>query len=383
MFAGLRTEHSDRTAARPMGQNEPVRDRVHRLDRGPRAASPPASAPPTARARSAWRSTRSRPKRPRASRARVPAAGQAGGVLVAPARPRDRSTSRGSRAKPAGVICEIMNEDGTMARMPDLQSSRRHGIEILTIADLIAYRRGTRSSSSRGGRPRCRPDGEFHGVVYRSRSTTSTTSRWSRARAPAARTVLVRVHSECLTGDVFASMRCDCGEHRVALAQIEGGAGRSALPPPGRARHRPRTSCAPTGSRTRASTRSRPTCSSASRPTCATTASARRSSSTSACGEHADPHQQPEEDPRPRGYGLRDRAGSDRATDPTRTTRPTWRPSASGWPHDPLPPGVAARRGDGAEEHTGPRAGSMGPRDRRRILRRAGRAARRRGAAAS
>ena len=97
--------------------------------------------------------------------------------------------------------------------------------------------------------------------------------------------MLVRVHSECLTGDVFHSLRCDCGEQlESALTMIEpGGSGRAALPQPRRAvASGCSTSSAPTGCRRTASTRSRPTSASAFRPTCATTGSARRSSSTSA-----------------------------------------------------------------------------------------------------
>ena len=126
---------------------------------------------------------------------------------------------------PAGVICEIMNEDGTMARVPDLVPyCERHGLEDdhgrrpdrLPAADREARRAGRGDAS-------CRPRSASSPRSATARwSTTSTTSRWSRATSAAQDDVLVRVHSECLTGDVFHSLRCDCGEQlEAALAMIE------------------------------------------------------------------------------------------------------------------------------------------------------------------
>ena len=126
---------------------------------------------------------------------------------------------------PSGVICEIMNDDGTMARVGDLVPyCERHGLKMVTVADLIAYRRKHDKLVERvvetGAADRATAS-SAPSATARS-STTSTTSRWSRARSPGSDDVLVRVHSECLTGDVFHSLRCDCGEQlESALAQIE------------------------------------------------------------------------------------------------------------------------------------------------------------------
>ncbi len=131
-----------------------------------------------------------------------------------------------------------------MARVDDLAAyCAKHGLKMITIADLIAYRRrhdklvervvvddaADRASAT------SRPSATARW------STTSTTSRWSRATSPARSDVLVRVHSECLTGDVFHSLRCDCGEQLESRAGDDRGRGpgRAALPRPGGPRHRP------------------------------------------------------------------------------------------------------------------------------------------------
>jgi 3,4-dihydroxy 2-butanone 4-phosphate synthase/GTP cyclohydrolase II len=115
---------------------------------------------------------------------------------------------------PAGVVCEIMDEDGTMARMPQLEEfSKRHGIKIVTIAQLIAYRRRHERLVERVAEARLPTAyGEFTAIAYRSvvdpdEHLALVMGRW-RPDEP----ILVRVHSECLTGDVFGSLRCDCGE---------------------------------------------------------------------------------------------------------------------------------------------------------------------------
>ncbi len=124
---------------------------------------------------------------------------------------------------PAAVICEIMNDDGSMARMPDLERfARRHGIGILTIRDLIAYRRrreklvACRTSTSLPT-----PYGSFTAFGYEDLITHEGNLALVLGRIDPEEPVLVRVHSECLTGDVFASLRCDCREqlHR-ALERI-------------------------------------------------------------------------------------------------------------------------------------------------------------------
>ena len=126
---------------------------------------------------------------------------------------------------PSGVICEVMNDDGTMARVPDLERyCAQHGLKMITVADLIAYRRRNDKLVERvveAAAADRRSATSTSSASARS-STTSTTWRWSRARSTGSEDVLVRVHSECLTGDVFHSLRCDCGQQlEDALARIE------------------------------------------------------------------------------------------------------------------------------------------------------------------
>jgi 3,4-dihydroxy 2-butanone 4-phosphate synthase / GTP cyclohydrolase II len=125
---------------------------------------------------------------------------------------------------PAGVICEIMNPDGTMARVPDLiPYCERHGLRMVTVADLIAYRRQTERLIERVVSTRLPTAfGEFNAVGYRSLVDDKHHLAMVKGEVSGKRDVLVRVHSECLTGDVFHSLRCDCGEQLdAALAMIE------------------------------------------------------------------------------------------------------------------------------------------------------------------
>jgi 3,4-dihydroxy 2-butanone 4-phosphate synthase/GTP cyclohydrolase II len=125
---------------------------------------------------------------------------------------------------PAGVICEIMNEDGTMARVPDLATyCERHGLKMITVADLIAYRRRTEKLVERVVATALPTEfGDFTAVGYRSLVDDKHHVAMVKGNVDGAADVLVRVHSECLTGDVFHSMRCDCGEQLVAaLSMIE------------------------------------------------------------------------------------------------------------------------------------------------------------------
>ncbi|MFL5824318.1 MAG: bifunctional 3,4-dihydroxy-2-butanone-4-phosphate synthase/GTP cyclohydrolase II [Solirubrobacteraceae bacterium] len=125
---------------------------------------------------------------------------------------------------PAGVICEIMNDDGTMARVPDLDSyCRRHGLKMITVADLVAYRRRTEKLVERVVSTRLPTAfGEFSAVGYRSLVDNKHHVALVKGEVEGAQDVLVRVHSECLTGDVFHSLRCDCGQQlESALAMIE------------------------------------------------------------------------------------------------------------------------------------------------------------------
>jgi len=125
---------------------------------------------------------------------------------------------------PAGVVCEIMNEDGTMARVPDLVPyCERHALKMITVADLVEYRRRHERLVERGASVRLPTEyGEFNAVAFREKLTGKTHVALVRGDVDGAENVLVRVHSECLTGDVFHSLRCDCGEQlEQALAQID------------------------------------------------------------------------------------------------------------------------------------------------------------------
>jgi 3,4-dihydroxy 2-butanone 4-phosphate synthase / GTP cyclohydrolase II len=126
---------------------------------------------------------------------------------------------------PSGVVCEIMNEDGTMARVPDLiPYCERHGLKMITVADLVEYRRRNEKLVERGASVRLPTEfGEFEAVGFREKLTGKTHVALVKGDVDGADDVLVRVHSECLTGDVFHSLRCDCGEQlEQALARIEG-----------------------------------------------------------------------------------------------------------------------------------------------------------------
>jgi 3,4-dihydroxy 2-butanone 4-phosphate synthase/GTP cyclohydrolase II len=124
---------------------------------------------------------------------------------------------------PAGVICEIMNEDGTMARVPDLAAyCVRHGLKMITVSDLVAYRRRTERLVERiaiADMPT--KYGPFAAYGYRSVTDGQQHVALVCGEVGGKADVLVRVHSECLTGDVFGSFRCDCGEQlERALSQI-------------------------------------------------------------------------------------------------------------------------------------------------------------------
>jgi len=125
---------------------------------------------------------------------------------------------------PAGLICEIQNEDGSMARLSDLEAyCFKHGLKMITIADLIAYRRRNDKLVERvvsTGLPTA--FGDFTVIGYRSLVDDKHHVAMVKGEIDGEADVLVRVHSECLTGDVFHSLRCDCGEQlESALAMIE------------------------------------------------------------------------------------------------------------------------------------------------------------------
>jgi 3,4-dihydroxy 2-butanone 4-phosphate synthase/GTP cyclohydrolase II len=125
---------------------------------------------------------------------------------------------------PSGVICEVMNADGTMARVPDLERyCAHHGLKMITVADLIAYRRRHDKLVQRVVETRLPTQfGEFDVVGFRSFVDDKHHVAMVKGDVAGAEDVLVRVHSECLTGDVFHSLRCDCGQQlEDALLRID------------------------------------------------------------------------------------------------------------------------------------------------------------------
>jgi 3,4-dihydroxy 2-butanone 4-phosphate synthase/GTP cyclohydrolase II len=126
--------------------------------------------------------------------------------------------------KPAGVICEIMNDDGTMARMPDLDIfAKQHNLRVVTIADIIAYRMRYESFVHKEAETILpTPFGEFKAIAFRNELDNSEHMALVKGEIDPEKEILVRVHSECLTGDVFGSFRCDCGDQlQRALNMID------------------------------------------------------------------------------------------------------------------------------------------------------------------
>ena len=127
--------------------------------------------------------------------------------------------------KPAGVICEVMDEDGTMARMPALEKfSAKHDVGICTIADLIEYRMRTESFVHRSAETTIPTSiaGDFKAIVYENDIDNLLHIAMVKGDIDPEKPVLARVHSECLTGDIFGSLRCDCGlQLHQAMAVIE------------------------------------------------------------------------------------------------------------------------------------------------------------------
>jgi len=148
-----------------------------------------------------------------------------GGVLVRTGQTEGSvDLARIAGMKPAGVICEVMNDDGTMSRMPDLEKfSRQHGLKIVTIANLIQYRMQTELFVHRAATANLPSSigGEFKIIAYTNDIDEYCHLALVKGEIEPEDEVLVRVHSECLTGDVFGSLRCDCGgQLRAAMAQI-------------------------------------------------------------------------------------------------------------------------------------------------------------------
>jgi 3,4-dihydroxy 2-butanone 4-phosphate synthase / GTP cyclohydrolase II len=148
-----------------------------------------------------------------------------GGVLVRTGQTEGSvDLARLAGLKPYGVICEIMKDDGTMARMPDLEVfAKEHDLKIITIRDLIAYRFQKESFVHRRAETVLpTPYGTFKAIVYENDVDEHQHLALIKGEINPKKEILVRVHSECLTGDVFGSMRCDCGEQlKVALKKIE------------------------------------------------------------------------------------------------------------------------------------------------------------------
>jgi 3,4-dihydroxy 2-butanone 4-phosphate synthase/GTP cyclohydrolase II len=132
---------------------------------------------------------------------------------------------------PAGVICEIMNEDGTMSRVPELtRFARKHKLLMITVADLIQYRMQTEALVRRVASASLPTDhGDFRVIAYESLIDRETHVALVKGEIGKGHDVTVRVHSRCLTGDVFHSSRCDCGPQLEAAMEKIGEAGRGVL----------------------------------------------------------------------------------------------------------------------------------------------------------
>jgi len=156
-----------------------------------------------------------------------------GGVLVRTGQTEGSvDLARLAGLKPAAVICEIMKDDGTMARMPDLERiSDQFDVKIVTIADIIAYRLQKESLVDKVAEAVIPTPfgGEFRGIVFRSRVDQTDHLAMVKGEFTSEDEVLVRVHSECLTGDVFHSLRCDCGQQLLRAMEMIGEEGKGAM----------------------------------------------------------------------------------------------------------------------------------------------------------
>ncbi|MGD9320413.1 MAG: bifunctional 3,4-dihydroxy-2-butanone-4-phosphate synthase/GTP cyclohydrolase II [Desulfobacteraceae bacterium] len=135
--------------------------------------------------------------------------------------------ARLARLKPAGVICEVMNDDGTMARLPDLEKfAQKHELKIATVADVIAYRMRKESFVHQAAETILpTPFGNFRALAFVNDIDDYEHLALVKGEIDSEKVVLVRVHSQCLTGDVFGSFRCDCGaqlQKAMELVQKEG-----------------------------------------------------------------------------------------------------------------------------------------------------------------
>ena len=123
---------------------------------------------------------------------------------------------------PAGVICEIMNDDGTMARTPELFTfAKKHNLKIITIKDLIKYRKKTEKQVRRISDVNLPTKyGKFRAITFESKTDHQCHIALVKGKLAPQKDILVRVHSECLTGDVFKSLRCDCGDQLAASLNL-------------------------------------------------------------------------------------------------------------------------------------------------------------------
>ncbi|HYM25188.1 MAG TPA: bifunctional 3,4-dihydroxy-2-butanone-4-phosphate synthase/GTP cyclohydrolase II [Vicinamibacterales bacterium] len=161
-----------------------------------------------------------------------PLRGRSGGVLVRTGQTEAAvDLARIAGLYPAGVICEIMNEDGTMARVPQLTKfAKRHGLLMITVADLIRYRMRTESLVRRVATAHLPTEyGEFRVHAYENQIDHQAHLALVRGDIGNGEDVLVRVHSSCLTGDGLHSIRCDCGAQRDAAMQRIAEEGRGVL----------------------------------------------------------------------------------------------------------------------------------------------------------
>jgi 3,4-dihydroxy 2-butanone 4-phosphate synthase / GTP cyclohydrolase II len=154
----------------------------------------------------------------------VPLRARRGGVLRRPGHTEATvDLARMAGLRPVGVLCELVNDDGSMMRMKDMVPfAAQHGIALISIADMVKYRRRTEQQVERVVDTRIpTPHGVFTAVGYRATHDAAEHVALVYGEIGDGEDVLVRVHSECLTGDVFASLRCDCGPQlQAALARV-------------------------------------------------------------------------------------------------------------------------------------------------------------------
>ena len=132
---------------------------------------------------------------------------------------------------PAGVICEVLSDDGTMARLPELSAmAEKFGIKIISVTDLIAYRSRHEKLVHRVAEAKLPTKfGEFTIIAYKSDVDPAEHAALVMGEVAGGQPVLVRVHSECATGDIFGSLRCDCGEQLATALQMIAKEGRGVL----------------------------------------------------------------------------------------------------------------------------------------------------------